>query len=178
MGLTLDIHHFVTWQFATAGLQELLQAGFWIFVGVDQCQAFDFGGQPGGDPLFSRFHAGIEVDRTDQRFEGVGQDRLTAETTALQLAGPQAQVFAQAETTGQHRQGLALYQARTQTRQLAFTGLRETLEQRFTGDKIEDGITEEFQALVIAPCKAAVCEGKDHQFLVLEGVAELTLETC
>jgi len=65
------------------------------------------------------------------------------------------------------------------TLHLAFTEAEvEALEQRLTGGEVEDGITEKFQALVITPCKTAVCEGKDHQFLVLEGVAELTLETA
>jgi len=178
MGLTLDIHHFVAWQFAPAGLQEFLQAGLGIFVGVDQGQAFDLGRQPGGDARLGRFHARIQIDGADQRFKGVGQDRLATETAAFQLTGAQAQVLAQAKTTGQHGQGLALHQPRTQARQLAFTGLREAFEERFTGNEIEDGVTEEFQAFVVTPSKTAVCEGKDHQFLVLEGVAEQVLETA
>jgi hypothetical protein len=121
-------------------------------------------------------HAGIEVDRTDQRFEGIGQDRLATETAALQFAGTQAQVFAQVETTGQHGQGLTLHQARARDSWPSrASGKRE---QRFAGDEVENGITEEFQALVVAPGKTAVGQGQEHQFLILEGVTELTLETA
>ncbi len=74
MGLALDIHHFVAWQFATAGLQVLLQAGLGILVGVYQRQAFDFRGQPGDNAFLGRLHPGIEVDRTDQGFQGISQD--------------------------------------------------------------------------------------------------------
>lgn len=159
MGLTLDIHHFVAGQFTGTRLQELLQAGLGVLVGVDQRQAVELGRQPGQHTLTRHFHASIQVDRTDQRFQGIGEDRLTAETAAFQLTGTQAQVFAQIETAGQYGQGFSLHQARAQTRQLAFAGL-ETLEQRFAGDEVEDGVTEEFQPFVVAPGKTAVSEAR------------------
>src|SRR5690606_7502254 len=82
----------------------------------------------------------------------------------------------QFEATGQHSQGLALDQPRAQARQLALAGLRETLVQRLAGNEVEDGVAEEFQALVVAPGEAAVGQRQEHQLLVLETMAELALE--
>ncbi|MNN12499.1 hypothetical protein D3C81_1254930 [compost metagenome] len=178
MRLTLDIHHFVARQFAATRLQELLQAGFRILVGIDQGQLVEIGCQPGQHAIARRLHAGVQVDGADQRFGGVGQDRLAAETAALQLARAQAQVFAQVKASGQYRQGLALDQPRAQARQLAFAGLGEALEQRFTGDEVEDRIAEELEAFVVAPGKTAVRQGQQHQLLVLEGITELALEAA
>ncbi|MCY1398769.1 hypothetical protein D9M71_138090 [compost metagenome] len=178
MRLTLNIHHFIAGQFARPRLQEFLQARLRVLAGVDQRQAVEFVGQPRQYAIARRFHARIQIDGANQGFQGVGQDRFAAETATLQFARTQAQVFAQVKTACQHGQGFTLHQARTQARQLAFARLRETFEQRLAGDEVENGITEELQTLVIAPGETAVGQGQDHQFLVLEGIAELTLETA
>ncbi len=115
MRITLDIHHFVARQIAGARLQKFLQAGFRILVGIDQGQAFQFVGQPSQYPLTGSIHTGIQVNGTDQCFEGIGKDRLTAKTTAFQLPRTQTQILAQVETTGQDGQGLALDQTCAQT---------------------------------------------------------------
>ncbi|MCY1294222.1 hypothetical protein D9M70_435080 [compost metagenome] len=95
-------------------MQEFLQAGLGILVGIYQGQAFEFVGQPGEHPLAGGVHARIQVDGADQRLQCIGEDGLAAETAALQLARAQAQVLAQLEATGQQGQGLALHQPRTQ----------------------------------------------------------------
>src|SRR5690606_18740535 len=174
--VALDVHHLVLGQFAAPRLQEFLQAGLGVLVGVHQGQAVQLVGQPGQHAFAGPLHAAVQVDGADQGFQGVGEDGFTAVAAALQLARPQAQVIAQAEAAGQHGQGLALDQARAQARQLAFAGLREALEQRLAGDEVEDGVAEEFQALVVAPGEAAMGEGQEQQLLVLKGVSELALK--
>src|SRR5690606_38019808 len=118
------------------------------------------------------------VNRPDQCLERVGENRLSTETTAFQLARTKAQIFAQVKTTGQQRQSLALHQPRPQAGQLAFASLGETLEQRLASHEVENGITEKLQTLIVATGKNAMGQGQDHQFLILEGVAELTLKAA
>ena len=95
MRFALDIHHFVTWQVAGTRLQVLLQACFWIFIGVDQGQGLEFASQPGQYAITGSFHARVEVDGANQRFKGVCQDRLATKTAAFQFARTQAQVLLQ-----------------------------------------------------------------------------------
>ncbi|CRS42511.1 hypothetical protein PAERUG_P7_London_17_VIM_2_06_09_00408 [Pseudomonas aeruginosa] len=177
MGFALDIHHLVARQVAATRLQELLQAGLGVLVGVHRGQLAQLRSEPGDDPLARGVHAGIQVDGADQGFHRIGEDRLAAEPAALQLARAQPQVVAHLEAARQQGQGLALDQSRAQARKLAFASLREVVEQRLADDEVENGVTEELQALVVAPGVAAMGQGQDHQVPVFEGIAELALES-
>ena len=177
MRFALNIHHLVTRQLTGTRLQKLLQPGLRVLVGIDQCQALQLVGQPGDDPLASNVHARVQINGTDQRFEGVGQDRFAAVTAALELTGAQAQIFAELESTRQHRQRLALDQTGAQTRQLPLTGLRKMIEQRFTGNEVENGVAEKLQTLVVASGIATMGQGQEHQLLILELITEPALET-
>jgi hypothetical protein len=51
------------------------------------------------------------------------------------------------------------------------------VEQRLTGDEIEDGVAEKFQTLVVASGIATMGQSQEHQLLVLELITEPALET-
>src|SRR5690606_28760422 len=129
--------------------------------------------QPEQNALARCLHAAIQVDGTNYRLGGIGENGFAPETTAFELTGPQTEKLSQLEALGQLGEGDTLHQPGAQARQLPFSGLREALEQRVRGHKVENGVTKEFEALVIAPPKTTMGQRQNQKYLVLEAVPDL-----
>lgn len=114
--LTTAVDHLITRQLALAGLEEFLQPGFRVLVGIHQRQGIYLLVQPGQHALTRSIHAGIKIDGANQRLGGVSENRLAPETATFQLTGTQPKVIAQLEALGQLSQGDTLDQPGTQTR--------------------------------------------------------------
>ena len=108
-------------------------------------------------------------------FQCIGQNRLTAKPPLFNSPSPGAGTHP-ARNLGP-AQGSRHDQARAQSRQLPLAGLRKRSNNASPATQVEDGITEEFQTLIVAPGETAVRQCQEHQLLVLEGMTEPTLET-
>src|SRR5688572_4598915 len=97
----LDRDHAVLGQAAALALQALLQAGLGVLEDVGVGQVRQARGEVAQHQLARGADAGVEVDRTDQRLVGIGQDGFAAEAAALELAGAEREHLAQAEL-GRH----------------------------------------------------------------------------
>ena len=158
-------------QWLTARLQPFLQACLRIL--VVRCRR---GSKPWRDEGAHKFAAGnpaaVEMNRSDERFERVGQDRIATESSALQLAGPQVQRITEVEIARDRGEGRLADQARTQARQLAFVRLGEFLEKKFGNDHVDQRVAEELQPLVVARTSAAVSQRAFAQPRVVEAVGD------
>ena len=61
-------------------------------------------------------------------------------------------------------------------RQVALVGAAEALEQQARDDQAEDGVAEEFEALVVVGAEAAMGEGPFQERRVVEPVADALLQ--
>ena len=101
----------------------------------------------------------------------------------MDLAAAQAQHGAHPEFGGDAGEGRLLDQPRAQHRQLAFLGLGQVAEEMVAGDEVDQGIAQEFQALVVGRTRLvmlvdprAVGQGAQQQPALIETDAESRLE--
>jgi len=112
-----------------AGLQPFLQSGFGVLGG-----RLDLGAQLGAfeegkDDLTHHLKPSIQVDRTQHRLEGIGQDGGAVFAAGLALALTQADDAGDAQRHRAFVQGRLLDQMRPCTRQLALgQGLHGAVE--------------------------------------------------
>ena len=171
-----DLNQFVGRQREFARLQPLLQSRLWIAQLVRVGQRFEtFGIDAVDDGLRDR-KAGVEIDRAEQRFERVGENGLAPVTAGLAFPAAEYQVFADLEFRRNGGERRVLDERRSQPAQVALVRLRSQTEQRFRDNEIEYGVAQEFEALVIAPLGAAVCQRPREQALVFEPVLQRLFE--
>jgi hypothetical protein len=72
-----------------------------------------------------RFEALIEVDRTNQGLERIGQNRLTAKTAGLEFTGTELQLIAERNRLRDARERLRTDETRPQTTQLTLGAVRK-----------------------------------------------------
>jgi hypothetical protein len=155
-----------------ATLQPFLQPGLGILLGLAGGQLDQAGFEPAQHDLAAGLEACVEMDSSDDGFDRVGKDGIAAVATALHLARPQFQAFAQFQPARQLRERRFAHQAGPRAGQGAFVGLGPTLVERLGDDQVDQGITEELQAFVVRRSGAAVPEGLLQQFGLFETVAE------
>jgi hypothetical protein len=113
-------HHVIGRQRDFAALQEFLQQGLGVLAEGARVDRVEHRDVEGADHVARGIEAGVEEDRAQQGFEGVGQDRGTAEAAGLEFALAQAQELRQFELLGDLVQRLLLDQVGAQARQVAF----------------------------------------------------------
>src|SRR5436190_1550572 len=118
----------------------------------------------------------VDKDRSDQRFERIGQNRGAREPAAPQLALSQLQVIAQPERLRQLMQGLLAHQLRAQPRQIPLGNPVEAFEQLGCDHAVENAVAQELQALVVKGAVAAVREGPQQQLGPGKRVSDLLLK--
>jgi hypothetical protein len=64
-----------------------------------------------------------------------------------------------------------------QAREITFRKQRKALEQAVRDDRIENGITEELESLIVRRTVAAVCQGRLQKRTIAELVAKSLLES-
>src|SRR4051794_1101532 len=127
---------------------ELLQAGLPVQARAERggrCQQrVDEAADEGGRDL----DAVLDVDRADQRLDGVGEDRGLVPAAAALLALAEQEVVTDAERAGDVRKRAAVDDGGTQFRELALGLVRVPVVERVGDDEAQHGVPEELQALV------------------------------
>ena len=149
MVLAFYVEDGVARQRKIARLQVLLQAGLGVLERLRLGQRCDARReQPRDHPLHGGESA-IEKQRPADRFQCVGEDRLTAKAPAAQLAGAELQGLTEAQRESHLGERLAAHQPGAQAAQVPFRCLGEGRIQLVRDDQIEDGVTEKLEPLVV-----------------------------
>jgi hypothetical protein len=119
----------------------------------------------------------IQIDGADHRLDGVGQNGLAAKTAAFQLARPQDQVIPEVELPAQLGQRLLAHQGGAHAAEIPFRRLREAVEEIIGNHQTQNGVTQEFQALVVTGTGAAMGQRPGQQFLILKDMPETGLQS-
>ena len=82
----------------------------------------------------------------------------------------------QAELERGSEQAVLADEVGADARQIALVGIAEAVEQQARDDEAEDGVAEEFEALVVVGAEAAVREGPFQERRVAEAVADALLQ--
>ena len=155
-----------------AGLQCFLQTGLGIFQFRRARQPVEPRHEQPFDHLRGSVEAAVQVDRAEQRFERVGQDRFAAEAAGFQLARAEPQLLAELDLGSDDGERLATDQARAEARQLALVGGAELAEHQHGDDAVEHRVAEELQPLVVGTAGATMGKRRFQQRRVTALVAE------
>ena len=123
-----------------------------------------------------RLQAAVEEGRADQRLERVGQDRRAQGAAAARLALAEAERLGQAELERGAIEAVFADEVGANARQVALVGVAEAVEQQARDDQAEDGVAEEFEALVVVGAVAAMGERSFQERRVGEAVTDALLE--
>ncbi len=133
-----------------ARLKVFLQAGFRILELIRRRERRNPGLEQGLHHPPGDVEPAVEEQRPDQRLQGVRQDGFAAETTGLELPGPEAQHIAYVQRRGDLRERLAADDPGAQPAQIAFGAVGKGAEQMFRDHEVQDRVAEKFQPLVVA----------------------------
>src|SRR5690606_14472635 len=106
--------------------------------------------------LAGGFESGIQVDGTEQGFEGIGKYRRATKAAGFQLALTQTQEVRQFQALSDFIQGLLLDQVRPEPGQIALVYLVVAIKQQGSDHTIQDGVAQELKALIMQPAMAAM----------------------
>ena len=157
-------------------MQPLLQFGLGVFahglhVGFD----VDLGKQA-LDQGLRVLVATVQIHRTNDRFQGIGQDRRTVLTARAHLALTQSHHGRQIQVFGQLVQGVLFDQVGPHPRQIAFGQISQLGVQHVRDREVEHRITQKLQALVVVGAEAAVRDRLLQQSMLAKGVAQPYLQ--
>ncbi len=159
-----------------ACLQRFLQTGLGILQFRRARQPVEARHEQPLDHLRRGVEAAVQVDRAEQRFERVGQDRFAAEAAGFQLARAEPQLLAELDLGGDDRERLAAHQARAEARQLALVGGAELAEHQHGDHAVEHRVAEELQPFVVRAAGAAMGQRRFEQRRVAALVAERVMQ--
>ena len=128
------------------------------------------------DEVARRLQAAIEERRSDQRLERVGEDRRAHRSAAARFAFAESDRIGQAELQRGAEQAVLADEVGANARQVALVRIAQPLEQEARNDQAQDGVAEEFEALVVVGAEAAVREGPFEQRRIAEAVADALLQ--
>ncbi len=127
--------------------------------------------------------AAIEIDRRDERFVTVGEQRLLLAAARLFLAPAEKQVVAEAQTLGQPPERRGGNHRGLDLRFLALVMLGKLVEQEVGDEEPEHGVAQEFERLIVADaaadvlvCAGRVGHGVFEQPAVAEAIADRLLQ--
>ena len=93
--------------------------------------------------------AGFGENGTEQRLDGIGEDRFLLASAAFGLAIAQDQILAEPDPASHAGAGLPADQPIVPAGEFAFAGLGMRLVQHFSDSKAEHAVADEFEPLVI-----------------------------
>lgn len=166
---------------AVAGLDFFLEGALGVF---------DDGGGGGGgevaeegeDEAAGGVEAGVEVEGTDQGFESVFEVAGALAALGVVFAGAEAEAGGQAEGEGEGGKGAAVEEGGAAATEGALAVGGEGVKEGVAEEVLEDGVAEEFEALVIlwgvgvGGGVGRVGDGGEQKGGVAEAVAEPGLE--
>jgi hypothetical protein len=130
------------------GLEGFLELALWVdlaWLGGEGAEFFAAEAEDGGA---DGVHAGVEIDGSDEGFEGVGERAGAFAATAGCFAAAHDEVFAEIEAEGCGGEGWAGDDASAEFGEGAFVEIGEGGIEEVGEDELEDGVAEEFEALV------------------------------
>jgi hypothetical protein len=123
---------------------------------------------------------GVEINRTDDRLVGVGEQPHFFASAGFLLARTEAQMAAQLQPPRRGIDRRCTDKPRQTLRKLSGVPMGKRVAELFAGDQAEDTISEELEALVIDPFRAlpmrAVSKSALKPFRVREPMTENRLE--
>ena len=127
--------------------------------------------------MFGLIKIGIKAHCGKHRLHGIGQNRRATEPPAFQFTHTQKQAIANIQFGGDFCQGVLVDQIGTQTRQLAFGHVWKSQKQDFGHGVIQNGVADEFQALIVARAITTMCQSFMQQFDAVKAVTQFFLQT-
>jgi hypothetical protein len=103
------------------------------------------------DHALSALQASVDVDRTDDRLDGVGEDRVLLPPPGGLLARCQQQVCAQVERTGDLGECPPRDHGRPHFRHLTLSQLRIRPVEEVRDDQLKNGVAKELESFVVVP---------------------------
>jgi hypothetical protein len=172
----------VAWGFRRSGLQQFLQITLGVLDFGSHRQRGDFAAEQAQDQSLHLFETPIQEDGAEERFEAVSQGGLAVATAVGFLAAADKQVQAEVDLSALVGEEAAVDQPRTRLGQLPFAEGREAFVEVPSEDKLEGGVAEELEPLVMLELAARfmghrrVRERESEESLVAKGVSEFRLE--
>ncbi len=176
MRLAMRLDQLIMWQRQTASLQPFLQGGLGVLARLARIDPVDAGLVEPFDGRSRGLEAGIQIDRPEDGFQRIGENRRTPETAAFQLALAQTQGIAQAKIGGNFGQGFLTHQVGAQARQFAFLERREMLIQERRDGAVEHAVAQKLEPFVVRGGVAAMRQRLPQQFRLPEAVSERLLQ--
>ena len=178
-GLTDDA---VGGRFGIDGLEAFLEIA--LGIGLDEAIAelVELSAEDADDKLRGGIQPGIDVNGPDDGFERIGERGVPLAAAAGLLATAHDEVRTEADLTGEAGERFGAHQMGAGLREAAFIGLGQPGEKLMAEGELEDGITEEFEALVVDAgalglvAHARMREGLSEESELAEGVAEDALK--
>ena len=160
------------------GLEELLQPAFWVVVGGVDLQAFEEFARFRQDDAADGYEVTVEIHGADERLEGVGQGAGAFASSVCLLAAAHHQVASDAEALGEDAEAVAGDDAGTDFGQVAFAEVGKLIEEMLGENELEDGVSEEFEALVVEvmALRLVAEAGVGERFREQQSVAEFVFE--
>ena len=159
-------------------MQNLLQAAFWVVVGRVDFEVFEEFAGFGQDDAADGDEIAVEIHGADERLESIGK-RAGALASAVGLfAAPHHEVASDAEALGEDVEAVARDDAGADFGEVAFAEVGKLIEEILGEDELEDGVAEEFEALIVEVMALGfVTEaGMGERFREQQGVAEFIFE--
>jgi len=176
MGLAAGGADSVARDLEPARLEPLLQFGLGVLAPAREIRGLDDLSEQPLHQAACRVEAAVLERRADQRLERVGEDRCALRAAAARLAFAEPQQLGQSELKRHPVQAVFADEVGADAGQIAFVGAAEALEQQARDDEAQDGIAEEFEALVVVGAVASVGQGPVQQTGVRETVADALLQ--
>lgn len=151
-------------------LKIFLQTRFRVFQDAARVGFFQMGTIDSADKTAAGIEAGIQINRADDRFERIGEDRCAPPAAAFELAPAQYDFIGKPDLPADLGQLFSFYQGRPEPGQFALGGVREAPVEGIGDDKTEQGVTEVFQPFVIVIANAAMRQGPLKQAAVIERI--------
>jgi hypothetical protein len=131
-------------------LRELLQAALGTLKGIERALAGQFCVRHGDHEGARGLEAEVKVERPYHGLEGRSEERRSASAATLGFALPEQQILSQSESAGQPGQACRAHDRSSARRKNALIVVGMATIEGVRNSQTYNGVTEEFQALVVA----------------------------
>ncbi len=160
------------------GLEDFLEPSFGIVVVGVYLEVFEKFTRFGQNDTADGDKIAVEIHRADERLEGVGQRAGAVASAVGFFATAHHEVAAEVEAVGEDAESVAGDDAGADFREIAFGELGKLIEQMLGEDELQDGVAEEFEALIVEMMALGFVSetGVSQRFREQQGIAEFVFE--
>lgn len=169
-------------RFGIDGLEAFLEIAFGIGLDEAIAELVELSAEHADDKLRGGIEPGIDVNGPDDGFQCISECGIPLAASAGLFATPHDQVRAEADLTGEAGERFGAHQMGAGLGEAAFIGIWKAGEKLMTESELEDGIAEEFEALIVEAgalglvAYARMRESLSEESELAEGVAEDALK--